>query len=136
MIEQIEIVLPEMKRGFHLITSSIEKNLKNLPEKGLLNLFLQHTSAAIAINENADPSVRYDFNTFIDHLIPDGNHLFTHRLEGNDDMPAHIKSSLFGQSLIIPIKNHRLALGTWQGIYLCEFRDYGGSRRILATILE
>ena len=104
MVNQFEIVLPEMKRGFHLVTSVIEKHLHNLPENGILNLFIRHTSAAIAINENADTAVRYDFKTFIDHLVPDGYNLFTHRLEGDDDMPAHIKSSLFGQSLTIPIK--------------------------------
>jgi secondary thiamine-phosphate synthase enzyme len=135
MIAQTEILLNRYSRGFHLITSQIEKNLPKLPEKGIVNIFIEHTSAAIAINENADPSVRYDFNSFINRLIPDGDPFHTHTLEGEDDMPAHIKSSIFGQSITIPIKNFRMALGTWQGIYLCEFRDDGGQRRILITII-
>jgi secondary thiamine-phosphate synthase enzyme len=136
MIFQKEIVLPEFKRGFHLITHIIERNLPELPSHGLLNIFIQHTSAALAINENADPSVRYDFNSFINKLIPEGDHLFSHTLEGRDDMPAHLKSSIFGQSINIPISQHRLNLGTWQGIYLCEFRDYGGQRTIVLTVLS
>ncbi len=128
------ITLPQQPRGFHLITSAIEKHLPVLPKTGLLNVFIQHTSAALAINENADPSVRYDFKSFTDKLIPDGHSIFSHTLEGDDDMPAHIKSSIFGQSLTIPIANHKLALGTWQGIYLCEFRNYGGPRTIVITI--
>jgi secondary thiamine-phosphate synthase enzyme len=135
MIAQIEVVLNRYSRGFHLITSQIEKHLSKLPEKGIINIFIEHTSAAIAINENADPSVRYDFKTFIDRLIPDGDLIHTHTLEGEDDMPAHIKSSLFGQSLTIPIKNFRMALGIWQGIYLCEFRENGGQRKLILTII-
>jgi len=102
----------------------------------LLNIFIKHTSAAISINENADPSVRYDFNSFVNKLVPDGNPIFTHTLEGDDDMAAHIKSSLFGQSVNIPITNKRFNLGTWQGIYLCEFRDYGGSRNLVLTVFS
>jgi secondary thiamine-phosphate synthase enzyme len=136
MIFQKEIVLPEFKRGFHLITHVIENNLPELPSNGLLNIFIQHTSAAVAINENADPSVRYDFNSFINKLIPEGEHLFSHTLEGRDDMPAHLKSSIFGQSINIPITQHRLNLGTWQGIYLCEFRDHGGLRTLVLTVLS
>jgi len=135
MLFQKHISLPSYNRGFHLITRIIEKELPELPKSGILNLFIQHTSAALAINENADPSVRYDFKSFIERLVPDDIHLFSHTLEGSDDMPAHIKSSLFGQSLTIPIINHRLGLGTWQGIYLCEFRNYGGSREIIITII-
>ena len=134
MVVQKEISLPEYKRGFHLITSLIEKNLPQLPEMGMLNIFIKHTSAAICINENADPSVRYDFNKFFSTLIPDAYSIFTHTLEGDDDMPAHIKSSILGQSINIPISNYRLNLGTWQGIYLCEFRNYGGSRNVVLTI--
>lgn len=134
MITQKEITLPEFKRGFHLITNLINNNLPDLPETGLLNLFIKHTSAALAINENADPSVRQDFNSFSNKLVPDGDRIFSHTLEGADDMPAHIKSSLYGQSLTIPISRHRLNLGTWQGIYLCEFRDYGGSRNVVITV--
>ncbi len=131
---QKEITLPSYSRGYHLITDIILKHLPSLPRTGILHLFLRHTSAGLSINENADPSVRSDFRRFIDHLIPDGDDLFYHTLEGDDDMPAHIKSSLFGQSLSIPILNGRLGLGTWQGIYLCEFRNYGGKREIILTL--
>lgn len=134
MINQIEITLPVSKRGYHIITNLITKELENLPEKGLLNIFIKHTSAALTINENADPSVTVDFEKFMNHLIPDGNSLFSHTMEGPDDMAAHIKSSTFGQSLTIPITNHRLNLGTWQGIYLCEFRNNGGSRKLVLTV--
>jgi secondary thiamine-phosphate synthase enzyme len=135
MVFQKEITLPEFQRGFHLITNIIQKNLPDLPEKGLVNLFIQHTSVALAINENADPSVRTDFKSFFNRLVPDGDRIFTHTLEGSDDMAAHIKSSVFGQSLNIPVTNSRLNLGTWQGIYLCEFRNYGGPRNIVITVI-
>jgi len=134
MIRQIEITLTNHNRGFHLITSEIEKQIGKLPKTGILNLFLQHTSAALTINENADPSVRIDFETVFNKLIPEHDADYTHIFEGADDMPAHIKASILGNSLNIPIRNHRLALGVWQGIYLCEFRNYGGNRNILATI--
>lgn len=134
MVYQKEITLSGFKRGFHLITHLIEQQLDGLPENGLLNLLIKHTSAALTINENADPSVRTDFNSFIDRMVPENEPYFVHTLEGADDMPAHIKSSLFGQSLTIPITNHRLNLGTWQGIYLCEFRNYGGNRKVVLTI--
>ena len=119
-----------------LITNKILENLDNLPEKGLLNLLIKHTSAALALNENADPSVRVDFKRFTDKMVPENDPLFTHTLEGSDDMPAHLKSALFGQSLTIPITNHRLNLGTWQGIYFCEFRNYGGARSLVLTIFS
>ncbi|MCB8994913.1 MAG: YjbQ family protein [Bacteroidales bacterium] len=135
MIHQKEIILPSFKRGFHLITDVIVREIGPMPETGLLNIFLKHTSAGLTINENADPSVRYDFESFINKLIPENHPLYTHILEGDDDMPAHIKSSLFGNSLTIPISGSKLSLGTWQGIYLCEFRNYGGARSILATIV-
>jgi len=136
MVAQKEIVLPSFPKGFHLITRTIEEQVTPLlPESGLLNLFIHHTSAALSINENADPSVRADFETFINSWIPERFPYFTHTEEGADDMPAHIKSSTFGVSLTIPIENFRLKLGTWQGIYLCEFRRSGGSRKITATIL-
>jgi len=135
MIQQVEIQLPAYPRGFHLITSYIQKHLKNLPEKGLVNILLKHTSAGLTINENADPSVRVDFESFINRLIPEGEHYFTHVLEGLDDMPAHIKSSFFGASLTIPITNHQLNLGIWQGIYLCEFRNHGGRRQLVVTTM-
>lgn len=136
MTDQLNISLPLFSRGFHLITHIIEEQLPVLPEKGLLQLFLQHTSAGLTINENADPTVRTDFETVFNKLIPEGMNYYVHTFEGRDDMPAHIKSSIVGQSVTIPITNHRLNLGTWQGIYLCEFRNSGGNRRIIATILS
>jgi secondary thiamine-phosphate synthase enzyme len=134
MIDQIEITLPEFRRGYHIITHLIQNELKNIPEKGLLHIFIKHTSAALTINENADPSVLVDFENFTNKLIPDGDNTFSHIIEGPDDMAAHIKSSTYGQSLTIPISNHRLNLGTWQGIYLCEFRNHGGNRKLVITI--
>jgi secondary thiamine-phosphate synthase enzyme len=134
MIDQKEITLPAFKRGYHIITQLIKDEIKNLPEKGLLNIFIKHTSAALTLNENADPSVLDDFESFTNKLIPDGDSTFSHIMEGTDDMAAHIKSSTYGQSLTIPISNHRLNLGTWQGIYLCEFRNHGGNRKLVITI--
>lgn len=136
MVQQKTIYLPHFKRGFHLITSIIEKEVGDLPATGILNLFLQHTSAALTLNENADPDVRIDFENFINKLIPENHPVYTHINEGSDDMPAHLKSSILGVSLVIPITNHRLNLGIWQGIYLCEFRHRGDSRKIIATILS
>lgn len=136
MIQQFEIKLPPFKRGYHLITSLIEKQLSNLPESGLLQLFIKHTSAGLTINENADPSVRVDFETIFNKLVPEGSPDYIHIMEGSDDMPAHIKASLLGNSVSIPITNARLNMGTWQGVYLCEFRNYGGSRKIIATIIS
>ena len=134
MIYQKEIRLDGLSRGFHLITKVIEDNLEKLPEKGLFNILVKHTTAALALNENADPSVRNDFRSFIDKLIPDNNLNYTHTLEGPDDMSSHIKSSVFGQSITIPITNHRLNLGIWQGIYFCEFRNSGGPRDLVLTV--
>ena len=122
------------RRGFHLVTAEILRELGELPQTGLLNLFIRHTSAALTINENADPSVRQDMETIADRLVPDGDPVYVHDLEGDDDMPAHFKSSMMGASLTIPICGGRLGLGTWQGIYLCEFRNSGGSRHVIATI--
>ena len=136
MIQQVEIVLPSFNRGFHLITHLIEDNLPSLPEKGLLNVFIQHTSAGLTINENADPTVRTDFETVFNKVVPEGANYYIHTFEGMDDMPAHIKSSLVGQSVNIPVTNHKLNLGTWQGIFLCEFRNRGGRRRVVATIFS
>lgn len=135
MATTFDIQLPHYNRGFHLVTRDIVSHLPELPESGLLFLFIKHTSAALTLNENADPSVRHDFNTFFNKLVPDGASYFTHTLEGDDDMSAHIKASLLGSSVTIPIKNHCLNLGTWQGIYLCEFRDGGDSRRLSITII-
>lgn len=134
MIQQMEIVLPQMKRGFHLITDIITKSFTDLPEKGLINIHVMHTSAGITINENADPTVRFDFLNFFDKLVPDNSNLYSHTAEGPDDITAHIKASLIGQTLTLPISNHRILLGTWQGIYFCEFRNYGGHRRIFITV--
>ena len=136
MIYQKEITLPSFRRGYHLITSLIKKNLPQLPEKGLLHILVKHTSAGITLNENADPTVRTDFESFINKMIPEKDSVYVHTYEGDDDISAHIKSSLFGAELTIPITNHRLNLGTWQGIYLCEFRNYGGNRKIVATIIS
>ena len=134
MIEQFEICLPEYRRGFHLITKTIEQHLPELPDHGLINIFIKHTSAALSINENADPSVRSDFEKVFNHLVPEDQNYYSHTLEGADDLPAHVKSSLLGPSLTIPVTNHRLNLGTWQGIYLCEFRNYGGPRDLVVSI--
>ena len=133
---QKQLILNEHKRGFHLITEQI---LRAAPEIkgidiGLMHILLQHTSASISINENADPSVRHDFESFINRLVPERQTYFTHNDEGDDDMPAHLKASLLGCSLTLPIAQGRLALGTWQGIYLGEHRDKGGKRRLLITL--
>ncbi len=134
MILQTELVLPAYRKGFHLITNLINNALSDLPEIGILNIFIQHTSAGLTINENADPSVRVDLNSFFEQLVPENIEYFTHTIEGADDMPAHIKASIFGNSLNIPIQNHSLALGIWQGIYLCEFRNHGGQRKLILTV--
>ncbi len=137
MVYQTEFSLSAKRRGFHLITSEILKNLPTeLPKSGLLNLFVKHTSCALSINENADPDVRSDMEKIFNHIVREGEPYYDHTLEGLDDMPAHAKSTLAGVSLSIPISNGRLNLGTWQGIYLCEFRNYGGERRIVATIIS
>ena len=136
MIIQTEFQLSGYARGFHLVTNKILSQLSELPETGLLHLLIKHTSAGLTLNENADPSVRDDFENFINKLIPENHPVYTHVFEGSDDMPAHIKSSLFGVELTIPITKHQLNLGTWQGIYLCEFRTHGGPRKIVATIIS
>ena len=137
MIQQTEFRLTEKRRGCHLITREILDNLpKPLPKVGLLNLFVQHTSCALSVNENADPDVRSDMEKIMNHIVRENEPYYDHVLEGAGDMPAHAKSSLFGVSITIPITNGKLNLGTWQGIYLCEFRDYGGARRVVATIYE
>ena len=137
MIQQKEFTLSAKRRGCHLITQEIMSNLpKPLPKAGLLNLFVKPTSCALSINENADPDVRSDMEKIMNHIVRENEPYYDHVLEGADDMPAHAKSSLFGVSVTIPITDGRLNLGTWQGIYLCEFRDYGGARRIVATIYE
>lgn len=135
MIEQTEFALAPRRRGIHLVTGDILRQLPALPRKGLLNLLVKHTSAALALNENADPDVRHDLNEIFNRLVPENAPYYLHALEGDDDMPAHAKSVIVGASLTIPITDGRLNLGTWQGIYLCEFRDYGGSRKIVATVM-
>jgi secondary thiamine-phosphate synthase enzyme len=134
MIRQKEISLPDFGRGFHLITRYIQQELPELPDQGMLNILIKHTSAAITLNENADPTVRDDFESFISRMVPESQPYYLHTLEGADDMPAHIKSSIFGASLVIPISRGRMNLGTWQGIYLCEFRNHGGHRNIVLTV--
>ena len=136
MIKQFTFKISPKRRGCHLITNEILKNITPLPETGLLNLFVQHTSCALSINENADPDVRSDLNQIMNRLVKENEPYYNHTMEGADDMPAHAKCSLFGVSLTIPITEGRLNLGTWQGIYLCEFRNYGGERKIVATIYE
>ncbi len=136
MVFTAKFSLPPFKRGFHLIDSLVFKEIGELPERGIMHLFIQHTSAGLTINENADPSVRVDFEHFINELIPENHPSYTHIFEGADDMPAHLKASLIGNSISIPIVDHRLQLGTWQGIYLCEFRDFGGSRNLVLTIMS
>ncbi|MBN1184348.1 MAG: YjbQ family protein [Bacteroidales bacterium] len=134
MIKQISFSLSGYSRGFHLITREVEKQLGELPGTGMLNILIKHTSAGITLNENADPSVRADFESFFNKLVPENAPYFVHTLEGSDDMPAHLKASIIGQSITIPITNNRLNLGTWQGIYYCEFRNYGGNRTFVCTV--
>ena len=133
---QREAVLDPRPRGFHLITREVAGALPELREvgAGLLHVFIQHTSASLSLNENADPSVRVDFESWFDQAVPERAPYWTHTAEGPDDMPAHIKASLLGPSLSLPVSGGRLALGTWQGIYLCEHRDRGGARRLLLTL--
>lgn len=134
MIKQIELSLPAFTRGFHLITHHIVKALGALPEAGLLNVFIHHTSAGLCINENADPSVMHDLETSFNRIAPERLPEYIHTIEGDDDMPAHVKSALTGVSLTIPISSGRLKLGTWQGICLCEFRNHGGPRQLTLTV--
>lgn len=134
MIEHQTLTLSSKSRGFHLITNEILQNIKELPKSGILHLFVQHTSCGLTINENADPSVRVDFEASFNQFVKENESFYTHTMEGPDDMPAHIKSTLVGSSVSIPIINNQLAMGTWQGIYLCEFRDHASQRRIIATI--
>ena len=135
MIQQTEFSLAAKCRGCHLVTHEVLDNLpKPLPKMGMLNLFVKHTSCALSINENANPDVRTDMEKILNRMVKENEPYYDHTLEGADDMPAHTKSSLIGVSITIPITNGRLNLGTWQGIYLCEFRNYGGPRKIVATI--
>lgn len=135
MIHQREFRLKARSRGFHYITSEVLEQLPSLPDVGMLNLFIKHTSAGLTINENAAPSVLDDLNSIFNRLVKDGESYYIHSYEGSDDMSAHAKTVLVGTSLNIPITNGQLNLGTWQGIYLCEFRDYGGPRSLIATVI-
>ncbi|MEM6980381.1 MAG: secondary thiamine-phosphate synthase enzyme YjbQ [Planctomycetota bacterium] len=132
---QSELVLPAKPRGCHLVTDPISKASGPLSRVsiGVLHVFIQHTSAALTINENADPDVRADFETAMNHAVPE-TLPYIHTLEGSDDMPAHVKSSMMGSSVSVPVGDGRLRLGTWQGIYLCEFRNHGGPRRLVLTL--
>lgn len=136
MIQQVEIVLPPFPKGFHIITREILAAIGTLPESGLLHLFIRHTSAGICVNENADPTVLDDFETVFNKLVPENQSYYLHTDEGPDDMPAHIKSVLTGTEITVPVMNGRLMLGTWQGIYLCEFRNRGGARRLIASLVS
>ena len=136
MIQQTEFTLRPMPRGFHIITGDIVRRLPPLPQTGLLNLFVRHTSCALSICENADPDVRIDLEGIFSRLVPENQPFYMHTLEGSDDMPSHAKAVITGVSINIPITGGRLRLGTWQGIYLCEFRDGGGGRKIVATVIS
>lgn len=135
-IIQKEITLKARPRGFHLITKEIYDQMKGLNEikKGLANIFIQHTSASLSVNENADPTVRQDMEMFFNETVPEDSDFYLHTLEGADDMTSHIKATLIGSSVNIPVTNGRFNLGTWQGIYLCEHRNTGGNRRIIVTV--
>ena len=133
---QEDVRLSPVSRGFHLVTREVERGVPELSRiaVGIAHVFIRHTSASLTLNENASPDVRHDFATWFDRAVPDGAPYWTHTMEGADDMPAHVKSSLLGFSLTLPIRDGRLALGTWQGIYLCEHRDHGGARSLIATL--
>ena len=136
MWKQKEIIIKNKNRGFHLITSDIIQNLPELKKYsiGLLHLFIKHTSASLTLNENSDQSVRSDFESHFNNMVPEGEKYYSHTFEGKDDMPAHIKSSILGNALIVPINTGNLMLGTWQGIYLCEHRNKSNERKIILTI--
>lgn len=134
MIHQESFSLQARSRGFHIVTQDILSHLGDLPQQGILHLYIQHTSAGLTINEAADPDVLVDFESFFNKIVPENEPFLIHTIEGPDDMPAHIKASLVGSSISIPITDGRLNLGTWQGIYLCEFRNRASARKIIATI--
>jgi len=137
MIQQTQLTLAPRPRGFHLITDEVMSGVPDLGdvESGLLHLWIRHTSASLTVNENASPDVRRDFESWANAAVPEDAPYWTHTLEGPDDMPAHIKASLMGPSLTLPVSGGRLALGTWQGIYLCEHRDEGGAREVVAALV-
>lgn len=135
-IEQVEFALHARPRGFHIVTSEIVKHVPQISRcaRGTVHIMILHTSAGLTINENADPDVRLDFETIFNRIVPENAPGYVHTFEGPDDMPAHVKASLVGTSVTVPVRNGSLLLGTWQGIYLCEFRNHGGNRRLAATI--
>ncbi len=134
MIQQVEFSLSPYPRGFHIITNEVLQNVSDLPERGIFTLYIKHTSAGLTINEAADPDVLVDYESIFNKMVPENMPFLTHTIEGPDDMPAHIKATLVGSSVTIPITNGQLNLGTWQGIFLCEFRNRGGSRKLVATV--
>lgn len=136
MVIQKQIQLKSRRRGFHLVTNEILEQVDEISKVkvGVINIFIQHTSASLTLNENASPDVRTDMEKHFNKMVPENAPYYDHTLEGADDMPAHIKSSILGQSLTIPVKNGQLNLGTWQGIYLCEHRNHGGARRLIITL--
>lgn len=134
MITQHSFALTPRSRGYHIITREVLSAIGSLPEQGLLNVYIKHTSAGLTINEAADPDVLIDFESFFNKIVPENEPYLVHTMEGPDDMPAHIKASMVGSSVTIPITDGKLNMGTWQGIYLCEFRNRGGSRKLVATI--
>lgn len=134
MITHTQISLSAKPRGYHIITEEVLQHLSKLPKNGILFLFIKHTSAAICINEDADPSVRVDFENIYNEIVPENLPYLTHTIEGPDDMPAHIKASMIGSSLHIPIVEGKLDLGTWQGIYLCEFRNRASGRKLTLSV--
>lgn len=136
MAQQHFLTLPRKNKGFHIITNEVVATLGKLPDAGLLQVFILHTSAGLAINENADQTVRHDMDKSFDVLAPENQPFYQHTVEGPDDMPAHIKSLLVGSSVTIPITNGKLNLGTWQGIYLCEFRENATPRKLVMTVLS
>lgn len=135
-VQQTTITIGAKPRGFHLITREIEQALAKFSyvEAGLLHVFIQHTSASLTINENADPTVRQDFESHFNQMVPENAPYYRHTCEGPDDMPAHLKASLLGTSVTIPVTNGQMNMGTWQGIYLCEHRDFGGQRRLVVSL--
>ncbi|MFC3094353.1 YjbQ family protein [Alteromonas sediminis] len=132
---QTELLLPSMPRGFHLITDKVQSAVASCELTGLMNVFIQHTSASLTINENADPTVRQDFESHFNQMVPENAAYYKHTYEGSDDMPAHLKSSILGTQVTVPITNGHINLGTWQGIYLCEHRNQGGRRRLVLTVM-
>ena len=136
MVQHYNITLPSHSRGFHIITDQVLTALPKLPDTGYLQLYIQHTSAGLTINENADPDVRVDFENIFNKIVPENLPFLKHTIEGPDDMPAHVKASMVGFHVQIPIVDGRLALGTWQGIYLCEFRNSASPRRLVATLIS